>query len=207
MQWQAVALKLEVENISLKGLLKFIPGPSAKFISARVIGDAERVFVKSLILNAGHKEGVKKGQAVVSGYGLVGRIVDVGARSSRVLLLEDINSRIPVVVSSNRARAILVGKNMQPTQLLRLPLSAVVTPGDLVTTSGYGGAFPPGLSVGEVISVGETGTFVKPHVKFETLEYVRVVDYSLGKVPKRSIVNSERKMMSSMVPGNDSKFK
>jgi len=207
LQWQAVALKLETENTSLRGLLKFSPGPSAQFISARVIGDAERVFVKSLLLNAGSNEGVRKGQAVLSGDGLVGRVVDVGARSSRVLLLEDINSRIPVVVAATRARAILVGKNRQPPRLLRLPPGTVVTPGDLVTTSGFGGAFPPGLSVGQVVSVGETGVIVRPHVKFEHLEYVRVVDYGLGKPPQRSTVNTEGKSTAQTATGRDSKAK
>ena len=175
------------------GLLNVSPEPAAKFISARVIGDAERVFVKSLLLNSGSIEGVRKGQAVISGDGLVGRVVDVGARSSRVLLLQDINSRIPVVVASTRVRAILAGKNRQPPRLLRLPAGTVVTPGDLVTTSGHGGAFPPGLSVGRVISVDETGVIVQPHVKFDHLEYVRVVDYTLGKAPQRSTGKTKRK--------------
>jgi rod shape-determining protein MreC len=193
LQWQAVARKLEAENASLRGLLKFSPEPSAKFITARVIGDAERVFVKSLLLNTGSIEGVRKGQAVISGDGLVGRVVDVGARSSRVLLLQDINSRIPVVVASTRARAILAGKNRQPPHLLRLPAGTVITPGDLVTTSGHGGAFPPGLSVGRVISVGKAGVIVQPYVKFDHLEYVRVVDFSLGKAPQRSTGKTDRK--------------
>ncbi len=193
LQWQAVARKLDAENASLRGLLKFLPEPPAKFITARVIGDTERVFVKSLLLNAGSIEGVRKGQAVISGDGLVGRVVDVGARSSRVLLLQDINSRIPVVISSTRARAIVAGNNRHPPRLLRLPAGTVVTPGELVTTSGHGGAFPPGLSVGRVVSVGETGVIVQPHAKFDHLEYVRVVDYSLGKAPKRSTGKTKRK--------------
>lgn len=207
LQWQSVARKLETENISLRGLLNFLPGPSAQFISARVIGDAERVFVKSLLLNAGSNEGVRKGQAVVSGDGLVGRVVDVGARSSRVLLLEDINSRIPVVVAAARARAILVGKNRQPPRLLRLPPGIVVAPGDLVTTSGFGGVFPPGLSVGRVVSEDEKGVIIKPHVKFEHLEYVRVVDYGLSKAPQRSTINTEEKLAAQTTPGSDSKSK
>lgn len=204
LQQQSVARKLEAENSSLRGLLKFSPGPSAKFITARVIGDAERVFVKSLLLNAGSDEGVRKGQAVISGDGLAGRVVDVGARSSRVLLLQDVNSRVPVVVASTRARAILVGKNRQPPHLLRLPAGTVVTPGDLVTTSGHGGAFPPGLSVGQVVSVSEAGVIVKPHVRFDHLEYVRIVDYDVGEAPQRPTGKTEGKSAAQKTLGSGS---
>jgi rod shape-determining protein MreC len=207
LQWQSVAKKLEAENTSLRGLLKFSPGPSAKFISARVIGDAGRVFAKSLLLNVGSNKGARKGQAVVSGDGLIGRLVDVGARSSRVLLLEDINSRIPVVAGLMRVRAILAGKNSQPPRLIRLPPSAAMTPGDLVTTSGFGGAFPPGIPVGQILSIGETGLIVKLYVKFENLEYVRVVDYALGKAPQRSSINTRGKAASQTTLGSTPKAK
>ncbi|MGY9015638.1 MAG: hypothetical protein ACKVG9_10260, partial [Rhodospirillales bacterium] len=72
---------------------------------------------------------------------------------------------------------------------------------------GFGGVFPPGLSVGRVVSVDETGVIIKPHVKSEHLEYVRVVDYGLSKALQRSTINTEEKLAAQTTPGSDSKSK
>ncbi len=179
LHWQAMARKLDSENGALRGLLNFIPDDEISFVSGRVIADSGGAFVRSLLLNAGARDGVRKGQAVTTGEGLVGRVADVGARSSRVLLLSDLNSRIPVVVESTRTRAVLAGNNRKAPQLIHLPPSAEVSVGDRIATSGHGGAFPPGLPVGVVSSVGESGIAVTPFVEPDALEYVRVVDFGL----------------------------
>lgn len=179
LQWQTAARKLNAENDALRGLLNYIPEDGASFITGRVIADSGGAFVRSLLLNAGARDGVRKGQAVVSGEGLVGRVAGVGARSARVLLVTDLNSRIPVVLESTRARAILAGNNMELPHLIRVPPGASVSPGDRVVTSGHGGAFPPGLPVGVVAAVSEAGIAVRPFVEQDRLEYVRVVDFGL----------------------------
>lgn len=179
LQWQQVARKLEAENRTLRGLLRLAPDPSVSFISARVIADSGGAFARSLLINAGARDGVRKGQAVVTGEGLVGRIAAVGDRSARVLLITDLNSRIPVVVDSTRERAVLAGDNSDRPQLQRLGIDARVWPGERIVTSGHGGAFPPGLPVGIVASVTETEIRVQPYVEWSRLEYVRVVDFGL----------------------------
>lgn len=180
LKWQTVARKLEAENKILKGLLNFVPDPEASFISGRVIADTGGAFVHSLVMNVGFRDGVKKGQAVVTGHGLVGRIASAGRGSSRVLLITDLNSRIPVMIEANRTRAILAGDNTDMPKLIHLPTGATITPGDRVITSGHGGAFPPGLPVGVVTSVSENGVAVQPFVERKRLEYVRVIDYGLS---------------------------
>ena len=100
LHWQALARKLETENRALKGLLNFNAGPEPRFIAARVVADTGGAFAHSLILNAGERAGVRKGQAAVTGDGLIGRISGVGSRSSRLLLITDLNSRIPIVIES-----------------------------------------------------------------------------------------------------------
>ena len=100
--------------------------------------------MESLILNAGAREGVRKGSPVVTGDGLVGRIAGVGYRSARVLLITDLNSRIPVLVEPTGMRAILAGDNSDRPRLIRLPPGATVSPGERVSTSGRAGAFPAG---------------------------------------------------------------
>lgn len=179
LQWEAAGRRLEAENQALQRLLNFVPHEARGFISARVIADTGGAFAHSLVLNAGADDEVRRGQAVVSGDGLVGRVVGVGARSSRILLLTDLNSRIPVVTEQSRVRAVLAGTNTSQPVLDHLLPNDTVTVGERVVTSGHGGVFPPGLPVGVVISVSDSGAVVQPLVATDRLEYVRVIDYGL----------------------------
>jgi rod shape-determining protein MreC len=184
LQWQTVARHLEAENATLRQLLKFVPEPDARFVTARVIADSGGAFAHSLLLSAGASSGVGKGQAVVTGEGLVGRIAGVGDGAARVLLITDLNSRIPVLVGSDRTRAILAGDNSNRPKLLYLKPDAVIAEGDQVVTSGHAGAFPPGLAIGAVASVSDGEIRVTPFVERSRLEYVRVVDYGLTGILK-----------------------
>jgi len=179
LQWQAVARRLEAENETLRGLLNFVPDRDPGFVTARVIADTAGSFANSLILNAGDRVGIRKGQAAVSGEGLVGRVADVGRRSSRLLLITDINSRIPIMVQPGGARAIMAGNNTGMPKLVHLSPGFSVAAGDRVVTSGHGGAFPQGLPVGVIASNDENGIAVQPYTDQERLQYVRILDYGL----------------------------
>lgn len=179
LQWQAIARKLEAENKALRELLNFVPAPGTKTISARVIGDSGGAFARTMILNAGSRDGVRKGQAVITGAGLVGRVQEVGLRSSRLLLLSDLNSRIPIVIESSRVRGVVAGTNGETLRLVHLPPDVVAAPGDRIVTSGHGGALPQGLPVGIVSVAGESGIEVEPFVDPARLEIVHVLDYGL----------------------------
>jgi rod shape-determining protein MreC len=176
-QWEFAAYELEAENRSLRALLSAaanIPGPH---IVARVIADPGGSFVHSLLINAGRANGVEPGLAVVNAEGLVGRVTEAGERSARVLLVTDLNSRIPVRLSLTRDRAILAGDNSDEPRLLYLPTGTSVVPGERIVTSGHDGVLPPGLPVGVVSSVGPDGVRVRPLVTWSRLELVRVVAY------------------------------
>lgn len=179
LQWQTAARTLMSENKQLRDLLGFVPDTEASSVTARVIGDSGGAFVRSLLVNSGKRDGVKKGQAAMVGHGLLGRVAEVGNRSARVLLINDLNSRIPVVIESSRERAVLAGDNSPTPRLLYLPITTSVKPGDRVVTSGYGGVFPPGLPVGLVNSVGEDGVRIAPYVNVGQLEFVRLLDFGL----------------------------
>jgi len=179
-QWQAVARQLESENNSLRSLLNFTTRADIAFISGRVIADTGGAFAHSLLLNAGSRDGIQKGQAVVTGEGLVGRITGVGSRSSRILLISDLNSRIPVIIEPGRVRAVLAGDNTDTPRLIHLPPGSILSQGDLVITSGHGGAFPVGLAVGVVSVVSENGAKVQPYVARDRLELVRAIDFGLA---------------------------
>lgn len=177
-RWEIVARQLQQENEALRSLLKYRDSAGAAFISARVIADSGSAFVRTVLLNAGASDGINKDQAVITGSGLVGRVVESGHRASRVLLVSDLNSRIPVLLEDGRHRAILVGDNSDLASLTLLPEDAKVAEGARVVTSGHGGLFPPGLPIGVVQTVSDKEITVRPFVDFSRLEYVRVVDWS-----------------------------
>jgi rod shape-determining protein MreC len=179
LQWQAVAQKLESENKSLRDLLALVPEPQATFVTARVVADTGGAFAQSIIITAGSQAGIKKGQVVMTGEGLVGRITQAGVFSSRVLLITDINSRIPVLVGDAGNRAILVGDNTLRPRLMYLN-NRTAAPGDKVVTAGDAEAFPPGLPIGQVASVTDSAVEVQPFVVRDKLMHVRVVDYGLS---------------------------
>lgn len=180
MHWQTVARQLDNENRALRNQLNFIPDPDPSFITSRVVGDTGGAFVHSMLINSGAREGIRKGQAVIAGEFLVGRIAEVGQRSARVLLLTDINSHIPVILENSRAKAILTGDNSDRPRLNYLSSNTNAAPGDRVVSSGHGGAFPPGLPIGVVSSVQDGIVRVEPFGHRNQLEYVTVVDYGLG---------------------------
>jgi rod shape-determining protein MreC len=179
LHWQSAARMLEAENKALRAQLNYVPGPLASYVSARVIADTGGAFAHSLLLNIGHQPGVGKGHAVVTGDGLIGRVAGVGDRATRVLLISDLNSRIPVLIEATRTRAILAGNNSNRPRLIHLVPGATVSPGDRIVTSGHGGVFPVGLPVGLVDAVNEGGISVLPFVPRDRLEYVRVLNYGL----------------------------
>lgn len=179
LQWQVVARQLEAENQGLRDLLKLVPDPSSSFVTARVVADNGGAFVRTALVAAGYRDGVRRGDAAMTGEGLVGRVVEVGQRSARILLLTDINSRIPVVVERTRDQAILAGDNSDNPQLLYLPHGSSLVPGDRIVSSTAGGAFPPGLPIGIVGSVQNGVAVVSLFVNWDRLEYLRLVDYHL----------------------------
>ena len=176
-QWELAARELEAENRSLRALLSAAAEIPGHHIVARVIADPGGSFVHSLLLNAGRADGVEPGSAVVNAEGLVGRVTEVGERSARVLLVTDLNSRIPVRLALTRDRAILAGDNSDEPRLIYLPTGTSVAPGERIVTSGHDGVLPPGLAVGVVSSVGTEGVRVRPLVNWSRLELVRVVDF------------------------------
>ena len=179
-KWYENALRLEAENRSLRDLVNLAEVDRKSYVSARVIADPGGPFVHSVIVWAGSRNGIKEGQSVVTGKGLVGRVSDAGVKASRVILLTDLNSRVPVVIERSRQRAIVAGDNTEQPKLIYLPDGASVEPGDRLVTSGHGGIYIPGLPVGVVEKVMTDGTVrVNPLADLRKLEYVQVVDFGM----------------------------
>jgi rod shape-determining protein MreC len=173
-QWEWRAKLLERNVAHLRSLLNAVDEPALHYITGSVIADARGPFLRSALINLGRDNGVRIGYAVVNGDGLVGRTVDAGASVARVLLLTDLNSRIPVLVGPGGVRGLASGDNSAELRLDFLPDGAALSPGDEVYTSGSDGVLPRGLRVGVV--TGSKGSFrVKPHAELSSLDVVSVL--------------------------------
>jgi len=181
LQWQQTARNLAAENQELRGLLKAVPDSALSYVTAPVIANSGGAFVRMILINAGSDDHVARGEAAITGEGLVGRLTEVGSRASRVLLITDLNSRIPVTIESTHVPAVLAGDNSERPRLMYLPSADTAKVGDRIVTSGEGGVFPPGLPVGVVSVIDATGPRVEPYVELSQLGYVLVVDYGLAR--------------------------
>lgn len=178
-RWQAVALALDAENATLKANLRWIPDPAPSFVTARVVADAGGVYARAVLLSTGPNHGLSKGQIALDERGLVGRVTEIGTRSARVLLLTDINSRIPVTLETSRARAILVGTNGMRPRLLHWPEGVSPVEGERVVTSAEANAFPAGLPIGVVHYSATNAPEVETAARLDQLDIVRIFDYGL----------------------------
>ena len=141
---------LELENNQLKKLVEERTTTYSNLLSARVMLDKQSPYLNSYIINIGSNKNIKNGMAVLHGKNFIGRIVDVNFFSSRVLLITDLNSKIPVIVEPSNTHAILSGrgKNNNPT-LEYLPEEHDIKNDDKIYTSGKEGIFSPGIPIGE----------------------------------------------------------
>ena len=180
LQWQQVALKLSAENQAMRGLLKVVPENGVSYVTARLIGNSGGGYMRTAMVNVGADQGAARGQAAIAEGGLIGRLTEVGSRAARVLLITDLNSRIPVVIPASRTSAVLAGDNSNRPHLVFASDPKAIRIGDRVVTSGDGGVFPPGLPVGVVAAIDPGGARIEPYAELSTLDYVLLVDYGLA---------------------------
>lgn len=173
--WYHKAQLLAEENHDLRSLLNLEPETPHRFISARVLSDYGSAFARTMLVNAGAQDGVEAGQPVLSEFGAVGRIVEAGTKTSRILLLTDINSRVPVLIEGADVHAILAGDNRPLARLDHVPEGTVLAENYRVVTSGMGGIFPYGLPVGQLVKTKD-GWRVSLYAALEKILFVRMID-------------------------------
>lgn len=178
LKWQEKAKTMETENIALRSLLNVVAANKSTYITARIVSDVGGPYMHSALLNGGNDDGIKKDQAVVSENGLLGRVVDAGEQSARILLLTDINSRVPVITESTHEKSILMGTNNETPSLAYLAADSKIKVGERIITSGDGGIFPQGIPVGIVTSIQKNTVSVQPFVNVTQSQFVSVIDYS-----------------------------
>ncbi len=150
-------------------------------LTADVIGVDVGGGLRTIAINRGTRDGIAVGMPVVTGQGLVGRILQVSANAARVMLVTETTSNVSARMQTNRVEGTVVGLASGNLIMELIRLDAPVRDGDLVLTSGLGGNFPPDIVVGQVTSVrpSERGLYqeaqVRSLINFDTLEFVLVV--------------------------------
>jgi len=176
--------ELLIDNLRLKNLLKIKDGTVSTITASRIVSDSNSPFFKSMLINSGTNDGVNKGHAVVNEEGVIGRTINVAASSSRVLILNDINSRIPVKFAETGVNVILAGDNSLFPIVDFMPADETANIGDQILTSGMGGIFPPDLPVGHVSEISPLGEIkIKTSVHLSRLNYVSVIEYEIASFP------------------------
>ena len=173
--WKEAAVQLEQENAKLLAQNNVRLDPSLTSITGMVLTDSGTAFRQSVLLNVGRRDGVVDGWAVMDGLGLVGRISGVGSQTSRVILLTDPSSRIPVEVQPSGEDALLTGDNSTLPTLDFIERPENVRPGDRVVSSGDGGVFPPDILVGQVAQDSDGRLRLRMAADYGGLEFLRVL--------------------------------
>jgi rod shape-determining protein MreC len=173
--WREAALQLEQENARLLDLNRVQLDPELTFVTGIVMADAGSPFRRSVLINVGGRDGILDGWATMDGLGVVGRISGVGERTSRVLLLTDSNSRVPVTIQPSGQQALLTGDNTQAPVLEFIEAPEDISAGDRIITSGDGGLFPPGLLVGQVVETTDRLLRARLSADMARLNFLRVM--------------------------------
>ena len=167
---------LELENVQLRQLIAEQIASTSNLVSARVMLDKQSPYLNSFIINIGSNKDIQNGLAVLDGKNFIGRTVDVNFFSSRVLLISDLNSKIPVITAPSAHHAILSGHGIKNPTLEYLPENNNIQDGDKVYISGKEGIFSPGIPVGEVKIVNN----IIEVLLFSDLSQITFVNIDLG---------------------------
>lgn len=174
--------ELALENKRLKKLLGFKEKITYQTISAQVIGRDPSNWTSIIYIDKGKDNGIRKYMAVTTDKGLIGRVVEVGSASAKVMFITDPDSRIGVLIQRTRHDGLLCGALSQQCQMVYIPLDADVWPGDLIATSGMGETIPKGLLVGTIedIFIDKSGLYqlaiIKPAADLSRVEEVLCIE-------------------------------
>ena len=174
---ELIALKLRIAQY--EELLNVSKDIEFDFETSRIVGDYSNNYNSSLIISAGENEGIEIDTPVAGYNGIIGRISNVSKTISRVLLLNNVNSRIPVSISENGYQGILVGQGSKNPTVEYLDNIEKIIIGDLVFTSGKGSIFPPFQLVGQVANKKNNRLEIEVFEDIKSLSHVRLLNYNI----------------------------
>ncbi|MGV6802514.1 MAG: rod shape-determining protein MreC [bacterium] len=178
-EWMNEALLLRRKVAYFESVLNMHSTSQTDVIDAKVVGETGGPYQRSMILNVGRNDGVQPGDAVIDAEGLIGHVVTVGSRASRILLLTDFASRTPVFVEGANIEAILAGRYSEMPELKFLAVRdrQSLNVGQRLITAGTDGILPRGLPVGEIAEVTDKTITIKLYSDYSATDLVRVVNY------------------------------
>ena len=171
------SLAIHQENKELRSALNFVKSKTENYKIARVIGMSHQAFDQKLLIDSGKSRDIKEGQIIAGNRGVIGRVSEVFEDKSRILLLTDSSSRIPIIASRARNRGILAGNNSGLMEILYLPKNHQINIGDKIFTSSDGDAVPPGLLIGVVRKIDKNSVYVSGIEDINSLNIVTIIDY------------------------------
>ncbi|WP_242009948.1 rod shape-determining protein MreC [Acetobacter conturbans] len=180
--WYDVAVSLTQENASLKENLHWIPDPLPSFVTGRVVGDVGGLYSHAVLLNAGPSSGVHVGDVALAADGFVGRVTETGVHSARILLIDDVASRIPVLLEASHGTAIMTGDNSTMPRLMFYAQDNHPVEGERVVTSGQADLLPAGLPIGVVHYLHAGTPVVVPYARLDHLKILRVFNFDTGAI-------------------------
>ena len=171
------SLAIHQENKELRSALNFVKSKTENYKVARIIGMSHQAFDQKLLIDSGKSRDIKEGQIIAGNRGVIGRVSEVIEDKSRILLLTDSSSRIPIIASRARNRGILAGNNSGLMEILYLPKNHQIAIGDKIFTSSDGDTVPPGLLIGVVTKIDKNSVYVSGIEDINSLNIVTIIDY------------------------------
>lgn len=171
------SLNIHQENKELRNALNFVKSRSTNYKSARLIGIANQNFGNKIYIDAGKNRNIKEGSIVIGNFGVIGRVQQVDEDISKIILITDSLSHIPIIASKARVRGILVGNNSEYMEINYLNKNNRIEVGDQIFTSGDGDTLPPGLLVGIVKKVYKNSVFVVPVENINKVNIATIIEF------------------------------
>lgn len=165
---------VRAENTALKDLLTVTAEEEFKYVTAKLLSVSFSPFSKTALMSAGKKQGIEPDQIVINSQGLVGKVVEVSNNYAKIMLISDVNSRIPIKTSSSRENGILAGNNNN-SKILYLPHNHLVQKDEEIITSGHGNTYPAGILVGHVSKTTENEVIVNIAADLSKTEFVQIL--------------------------------
>lgn len=170
---QSEVESVRAENIALKDLLTIAEEEEFEYITTKLLSVSFNPFSRTALISAGKKQGIEPDQIVVNSGKLIGKVIEVSNNYAKVMLISDVNSRIPIKANSSREQGILAGNNN--SKILYLPNSHLVQKDEEIVTSGHGNIYPAGILVGYVSKVTEHDVMVNVAADLSKTEFVQVL--------------------------------
>ena len=175
--WRERAERLEYENAQLQRLVDLRSLPRHATVAAKILFDTRSHSRQSILIGLGRDQGAKEGYPVLGKVGLIGRILTAGNEVSRVILLSDAGSKVPVMLPNSGVSGLVAGDNSSEPRFEFASDIGPVRPGQRVVTSGKGGVYPSGLLVGTVIRRADGSLRILPAETLAQADYVRVIKH------------------------------